>query len=236
MREPARQTWGARARQDRSKSPRQSLRQALATEQVDPRSLEEAFSTDLGAEGRSKKAPKSDLGRSWLDFGLRKGLLLVLLRDFFARVARLARRRADLCKTPKNLWFFHVFRASAFARTSRQLKKITSENDSSASRATYRLRKILFSTLEPSKWSPRALWGALGGLLGPTWALLGDSWGAPGALLGALGALLGRSWALLGALGALLGRFWAFSVALGPLLDVFLLFWGPPGSISEVDF
>ena len=54
------------------------------------------------------------------------------------------------------------------------------------------MRKALFSSLEASTWSSRALRGALGALQGPTWAILGRSWEPLGALLGALGALLGR--------------------------------------------
>ena len=51
--------------------------------------------------------------------------------------------------------------------------------------------------------------GALGTLLGRSWAPLGSSWGALGHPWGALGALLG-------ALGTRLGRSWA---RLGRLLD-----------------
>ena len=63
--EPARMSAhdeGARASQDRPKSPRQSLRQALATDQVDPRALEQASSTDFVDRNGSKIARKSNFG------------------------------------------------------------------------------------------------------------------------------------------------------------------------------
>ena len=43
------------------------------------------------------------------------------------------------------------------------------------------------------------LWGRLGVLLGPSWALLGPSWGPLGTLLEPSWALLGRFWGHLGA-------------------------------------
>ena len=64
-----------------------------------------------------------------VDVGLRKESILVILRYFFARVGRLARRRADLSKTSKNILFFHVFHTSSLARASRKSKKNASENN-----------------------------------------------------------------------------------------------------------
>ena len=97
--------WGVRAIQDRPKSPRQSLRQAFSTDQVAPRSLEEVSSIDFVDRSGSKRAPKDDFGRSWVDFGSPRGSILVILRWISARMGRLARRRGDLRKTYKNLWF-----------------------------------------------------------------------------------------------------------------------------------
>ena len=87
-------------------------------------------------------------------------------------------------------------------KINRKSTKNRSRHTSCASHATVGLRKALFSSSDASKWSPRALRGALGGLLGPTGALLDHSWIT-------LGSLLGRSWALLRALGALSGHSWS---------------------------
>ena len=53
-------------------APRRSIK-ALRATKVDPRSLEEAFSTGLVARSRSKRAPKSDFARSWVDLGSLEG-------------------------------------------------------------------------------------------------------------------------------------------------------------------
>ena len=68
-----------------------------------------------------------------------------------------------------------------------------SRHTSCVSHATVDLRKALVSSPDASKWSPRALWGALGGLLEPTGALLDHSWVTLGALMGALWPIFGRS-------------------------------------------
>ena len=85
-----------------------------------------------------------------------------------------------------------------------------------------------------SSWRPQ---NALGGPLGPTLALLGDSWGALGALLERSGALWDRSW---GDLRALMGRSWTLLSALGRFwgrsLDDFGLILAFPRSILELDF
>ena len=56
--------------------------------------------------------------------------------------------------------------------------------------------------------------GPSGGLLAPSWRLLGGSWG----VLSGLGCLLGGSWAVLSGLGWLLGGSWAVLSGLGWLL------------------
>ena len=98
---------------------------------------------------------------------------------------------------------------SSVARTLSRSAENRSADASQTRRATDRLRKALLLMLEAAKWLPRVLKAALGGPLGPTLPLLGDSWGAAGdswdalgALWGSLGSLLGWSW---GARGALLG-------------------------------
>ena len=99
--------WAApsepRSTQDRPKSPRQSLRQAFSTDQVAPRSLEEGSSIDLAARSCSKSAPKNDFGRTWVDLGSPRGSILAIFRLLSDRVGRLARTRADMRKTCKNL-------------------------------------------------------------------------------------------------------------------------------------
>ena len=59
--------------------------------------------------------------------------------------------------------------------------------------------------LETAKWILKVLKAALGGPLGPTLAILGDSWGVAGDSCGALKALGGLSGT---ALGAVLERSW----------------------------
>ena len=98
---------------------------------------------------------------------------------------------------------------SAFARTMRTPTENRSERASRPSRATDRVRKARFSSLQASKWSPRAPWSALGGLLGRFWDPHGRSWTDVGSLLGALGTLSGRFWAALGLLLRAPERSWA---------------------------
>ena len=105
----------------------------------------------------------------------------------------------------------------ALARTLRKSTKNRSERASRPSRATDRSRNALFSTLQASKWSPRALWSVLRGVLGPSLALLGRSWGALGRSWGALG----RSWGALEASWDALGTLWGRS-------------WGAPGGPRSV--
>ena len=97
-----------------------------------------------------------------------------------------------------------------------------SRHTSGANHTTTVLTKAHFSSLDASKWSPRALRDASGGLSGSTWAILGHSWRALGAPLdalqsswGAFGTLLKRSWGdrersweLLYDFGLSLDRFW----------------------------
>ena len=105
---------------------------------------------------------------------------------------------------------------SPVARTLRKSDENRSEDASQTRRPTDRLRKALLFKLEAAKWLPKVFNAALGGPLGPTLALLGDSWGAAGdswgalgALWGSLGPLLGRSWSAHGALLGTLERSWA---------------------------
>ena len=77
--------------------------------------------------------------------------------------------------------------------------------------------------------SPRADFGALGGLLRRCGGLLGGSWSALGLSGTALGAVLERSWGALGHSGALLG-------ASGRSLSDFGFILALPRSILELDF
>ena len=119
----------------------------------------------------------------------------------------------------ENLWFFDDNNRPRHA--------------SCANRATCSLRKSIFSSLEASKWSPRGFRGALGGLLGPTWALLGA---LLGARLGALGRLLGDLGRSCGALGGLLdgserplGGSWTAHGARRSILELPRVDFGPSG-------
>ena len=145
-RERARSSTGPIDRPSRPKSPRQTLRQAPASDQVDSGSLERASSTDLVDRSGSKRAPKSDLGRCWGDFGSPRGSISVFFRCFSARAFRLARRRRDIRKTYRNHVFLQVFRMSALARTTRNSIENRYERASRWSRATDRVRKALCSS------------------------------------------------------------------------------------------
>ena len=169
--------------------------------------------------------PRGDFRPSGIDLGVSEEWILVLFRCSFVQVGRLARRRAE----PH---FDSVWASRIEVRRLRAQVKIrwknSSENASSASRATARLRKVVFSNKGTSKWYLRALrkvsWAALGrcwGLLGRSWALLGSSWGALGNILGALRVLLGGSWTLLKASGRFLDPPGRFEVAFGPSEDRF---------------
>ena len=194
-----------RASQDRPKSPRQSLRQAFSTDQVAPRSLEEASSIDFVDRSGSKRAPKDDFGRSWVDFGSPRGSILVILRWLSARVGRLARRRGDVRKTYKNLCKtigFYRFFACPLLRARRENRPKIVPNallDRVACQIAFESR---FFRARCLKMVPRALSGAsldaLERLLGRSWALLGRSWALLGRSWDALGPLLLRSWAALG--------------------------------------
>ena len=121
--EAARGVLGARASQDRPKSPRQSLRQAFSTDQVAPRSLEEDCSIDFVDRSGSKTLPKCDFGCSWVDFGSPRGSILVILQWLSARVGRLARRRGDMrktCKNPCKTTGFYSFFTSPLLRARRE--------------------------------------------------------------------------------------------------------------------
>ena len=89
-----------------------------------------------------------------------------------------------------------VLRISAFARTLRRSAENRGQRGSRPIHATEASQQTMFSSFRAPKWSPRSLWGALGGLL----MLLCDPPGRQlrplGTLPGALWRLLGRSWPL----------------------------------------
>jgi len=145
------------------------------------------------------------------------------------------RRRGDLRKPTKTPYFTSPNACQSFRGLCVHDSKIAEnrpEISSRVRRATDRFRTALFSSLEASKWSPRAPRSALRGVLGPSWALMGRSWGALGRSLGALGRSWGALGALLGALGVLLGGSWTLLAApgatQGDLGSILARFWTLP--------
>ena len=129
----------------------------------------------------------------------------MLLRWFFARVGRLARRRAES-------HFDSVFTSRIEVRHFRALVKNHRKivPDMLLMRVA---RQIACESRFVRVWRPQNCPQELSG------APWNASWGDSGALLGALGSLLGRSWGVLGrswdalkrswdALGRLLGATW----------------------------
>ena len=100
----------------------------------------------------------SILARFWV---LRRSNV-VFFQCFFARAGRPMRRRGDIVKTCKNILFLHIFCMSELARTTRNSIENHSERASRQSRATHRLRKLLFHSSEPQNGVPRGLWGVSG--------------------------------------------------------------------------
>ena len=176
----------------------------------------------------SKKAPRCDFGRSWLDFGSPGGSILVIFRWSFARSGRFARRRskeeATCEKLTKTSYFTSPNACQSFCGLcvhDSKIVKIRPKLASRVSRAMDRSPNALFSILEASRGFPRLLGApceASGDLSGRSWV--------------ALGALLGCSWGALGRSRALVGRSWA---ALGRLLGALGRSWRPPGR-SWLDF
>ena len=140
-----------RMRQDRPKSPLQSLRQALSTDQVDPRALEKASSSDFFEPSRSKSTPKSDFGRSWVDFGCPGGSIFVIFRCELARSGCFARRRSEedatykkptktLCFTSPNAcqsFFVFCVQDSKVVEKSSQIRFSGESRDGSLSKRTF---------------------------------------------------------------------------------------------------
>jgi len=149
--------------------------------------LSGAFSLDLVDRSGSKRAPKSDLGRSWGDFGSPRGSISVFFRCFSARAFRLARRRRDIRKTYKTMCFTCFSHVRACAHNAKFDRKSLRTRFSMESRDRSRSKGALFEFLSfkmALEGSPGRLGRPPGAILGSSWALLGRSWSA-----------LGRSWA-----------------------------------------
>ena len=175
----------------------------------------------MAARSGSKSAPKNDFGRTWVDLGSPRGSILAIFRLLSDRVGRLARTRADMRKTCKNLCKTIGF-DSFFTRP---LLRARRENQ------TKIVPNALLDRVALQNASERLSWA----LLGRSWALLGRSWGALGGSRGALGCSWGALGALLDARGAFLGALGTLLGALGELLGALWALLGPPGR-SWLDF
>ena len=143
-------------------------------------------------KSHSKTAPKSDFKSTWFDFELISVPPTIAFHEFFAQVGRVARRRAE--PHFDSVWASRneVRRLHAQAKNRR---KIVLD--------TLLVRVARSITREMRLFRARKPQNCPQGLSGAPWEA---SWVSPGRSWGALGGLLGLSWALLGALGTLLGR------------------------------
>ena len=109
-----------------------------------PKSARTGSSTDFFDPSASKRVPKSDFGRSRVDFGCPGGIF----RESFAPAGWFGRKCDDLRKTQKNHVFLQVFSMFALARTLRKSTKKPLERASRASRATDHSRNVIFSSFQ----------------------------------------------------------------------------------------